>query len=108
MLFRPLRVFLPMALILLSYGLIKMSIDLMHDPNISASAIFSMMSALLITLIGMLGDAIATRLGRLNHQAILSVRPKEFVELPAQPTETGEMIGKPATEASLVYSLAKN
>lgn len=108
MLFRPLRVFLPMALVLLSYGLIKMTIDLMYDPNISASAIFSMMSALLITLIGMLGDAIATRLGRLNHQAILSVRPKEFVELPTQPTGAVEMMGKPAPEDSLVYSLAKN
>lgn len=108
MLFRPLRVFVPFALACLFYGLIKMTIDLTRDPNISASAIFSMMSALLIILIGMLGDAIATRLGRLNHQAILSVRPKEFVELPNQPTETVEMMGKPATEDSLVYSLAKN
>ena len=108
MLFRPLRVFLPMALVLLSYGLIKMTIDLTHDPNISASAIFSMMSALLLTLIGMLGDAIATRLGRLNHQAILSVRPKEFIELPAETKEPVELIGKPGTKDSLVYSLAKN
>jgi glycosyltransferase involved in cell wall biosynthesis len=108
MLFRPLRVFLPMALILLSYGLIKMTIDLTHDPNISASAIFSMMSALLLVLIGMLGDAIATRLGRLNHQAILSVRPKEYVELSSQSAETIDTLDKPANEASLVYSLAKN
>lgn len=79
MLFRPLRVFLPLALIALSYGLVKMSIDLLHDPNISASAILSFLSALLMVLIGMLGDAIATRLGRLSQHAVVGVR-QEYVE----------------------------
>jgi len=81
MLFRPLRVFIPIALICLAYGIVKMIIDLTHDPNISASAILAMMSALLLVLIGMLGDAIATRLGRFNPTAIIGVHPREIVEM---------------------------
>jgi glycosyltransferase involved in cell wall biosynthesis len=84
MLYRPLRVFLPLALLCLSYGLIKMTVDLFHDPNISASALLALVSTLLIVLIGMLGDSIATRLGRLNPNAVTSVRPKEFIELEAE------------------------
>ena len=65
-----------------------MSIDLTHDPNISASAILSFLSALLMVLIGMLGDAIATRMGRLNPNAVIGVRPKEYIELEmVEPTE---------------------
>jgi hypothetical protein len=45
MLFRPLRVFLPIALLCIVYGLIKMSVDLTRDPNISASAILAFASA---------------------------------------------------------------
>src|SRR5262245_27285692 len=81
MLFRPLRVFLPIALVCLLYGVTKMSIDLTRDPNISASAILAFMSALLLVLIGMLGDALATRLGRFNPNAVAGVRLKEYVEL---------------------------
>jgi hypothetical protein len=81
MLFRPLRVFIPIALACLAYGVIKMSIDLTHDPNISASAILAFMSALLLVLIGMLGDAIATRMGRFNPNAVAGVQVKEYVEL---------------------------
>jgi len=83
MLFRPLRVFLPIALLCFCYGLIKMVIDLTHDPNISASAILGFLSALLLVLIGMLGDAIATRMGRFNPSAVIGVHPREFDELPA-------------------------
>lgn len=78
MLFRPLRVFLPLVLICLAYGFTKMAIDLTRDPNISASALLALMSALLILLIGMLGDAIATRLGRLNPNAAVGVQAKEI------------------------------
>lgn len=80
MLFRPLRVFVPLALVSLSYGLVKMTIDLFRDPNISATAILALLSTLLIVLIGMLGDALATRLGRLNQNMVAGVRPKEFFE----------------------------
>lgn len=107
MLFRPLRVFLPLALVCLCYGVIKMVFDLTHDPNISASAILSLMSALLIVLIGMLGDAIATRLGRLNHQAILGVRPNEVIELPSSPQKNVGPIAQ-ETQEPVIYSLAKN
>lgn len=78
MLFRPLRVFLPLVLVCFSYGVVKTIIDLMRDPNISASALLALMSALLILLIGMLGDAIASRLGRLSPNAVVGVQAKEF------------------------------
>ena len=94
MLFRPLRVFLPVALVCLAYGLVKMVVDVIRDPNISASAILALVSALLIVLIGMLGDAVATRLGRLNANAVLGVRPGQVVELEVEVPE----------EEPLVYS----
>ena len=90
MLFRPLRVFLPLALLAMSYGLFKMTIDLAHDPNISASAIFSFVTALMLVLLGMLGDAIATRLGRLNQ--VIGVQPKEFIEFESEATNQIELI----------------
>lgn len=83
MLFRPLRVFLPIALISITYGIVKSSVDLTHDPNISASAIFAFVSALMMVLVGMLGDAVAMRLGRFNQYSAMGVRPKEY-ELPAE------------------------
>lgn len=70
LLFNPYRVFLPAIVPCLAYGSIKMWIDLRTDPNISASAILSFVTALLILLTAMLGDAIATR-GRLSSRAIL-------------------------------------
>jgi glycosyltransferase involved in cell wall biosynthesis len=84
MLFRPLRIFLPVVLMCLLYGIVKMSFDLTRDPNISASALLAFVSALIILLIGMLGDAIATRLGRLNPH-IVGVRTADLVEPEAQP-----------------------
>ena len=79
MLFRPLRIFIPIVLLCLLYGIVKMSIDMTRDPNISASALLAFVSALLILLIGMLGDALATRLGRLNSQ-ITGVRTADLIE----------------------------
>ena len=84
MLFRPLRVFLPLILVCLSYGLTKMTIDLIRDPMISASATLALLSALLVLLIGMLGDAVATRLGRLTSN-IIGVRTADYIE--EQPPE---------------------
>ncbi len=85
MLFRPLRVFVPIAVMCIIYGVIKASIDLTHDPNISASAILAFVSALIMVFTGMLGDAVATRLGRFNQYAALGVRPKEYVEVESSP-----------------------
>jgi glycosyltransferase involved in cell wall biosynthesis len=87
MLFRPLRVFIPLVLFCLTYGIVKMSIDVVRDPNISASAMLAFMSALLILLIGMLGDALATRLGRLNHNAVLGVQSELVMDVPAEAEE---------------------
>jgi len=96
MLFRPLRVFLPIALLCITYGIIKAGIDITRDPNISASAIFAFVSALMMVLVGMLGDAVATRLGRFNQQSAMGVRPKEY-----------EMQDEPATADVLVYTPAQ-
>ena len=82
MLFRPLRIFLPIVLLCLCYGVVKMTIDMFRDPNISASAILAFNSALLILLIGMVGDAIAARLGRMNPNAVRGVMQGEEL-LPA-------------------------
>ena len=81
MLFRPLRVFLPLAATCIIYGIIKTSFDLTRDPNISASAIFAFVSAMMMVLVGMLGDAVATRLGRFSGRGAMGVRPKEYVEM---------------------------
>lgn len=86
MLFRPLRVFVPIVQVCFAYGLLKAFIDLVlvGDRNISASALLGFMSALIILLIGMLGDAMATRLGRLSPNAVVGVRPPELVEFDRQ------------------------
>lgn len=83
MLFRPLRVFLPVALFCLSYGVVKAAIDMTRDPNISASALLAFVSSLLVLLIGMLGDAVATRLGRLNQNPVVSVETQDFLAMAA-------------------------
>jgi len=79
MLFRPLRVFLPLVFAILAYGLIKMAVDLSHHEHVSASAVLALLSALLILLIGMLGDLIATRLGRMAPNAVIGVRTEEIL-----------------------------
>lgn len=79
MLFRPLRVFFPIVIFFLLAGFAKLAVDLTHQPNISASAQLAFMSALLILLIGMLGDALATRLGRLNPNAVVGVQVDNLV-----------------------------
>jgi glycosyltransferase involved in cell wall biosynthesis len=79
MLFRPIRIFLPVVLLCLSYGVVKTAIDLTHQPNISASALLALMSALLILLIGMMADAIATRLGRLSPNSVAGVQVQEVL-----------------------------
>jgi glycosyltransferase involved in cell wall biosynthesis len=78
MLFRPLRIFIPVVMLCLLYGFVKMTIDMIRDPNISASALLAFVSALIILLIGMLGDALATRLGRMNAQ-IVGVQTADFI-----------------------------
>lgn len=80
MLFRPLRVFIPVASMCLLYGCTKMAIDLSKGEHISASAILALMSALITLLIGMLADALATRLGHMSSQ-IAGVRAGDFMVL---------------------------
>jgi hypothetical protein len=82
-----------------------MTIDMFRDPNISASAILAMISAMQLTLVGMLGEAIASRLGRFNPQAAYGVRPKEMFEA----EEDGDgSLPRRLPAKSRVYSIAKN
>src|SRR5207248_9561672 len=85
MLFRPIRIFLPIVGFFLMFGFAKMGVDLSHQPNISASAQLAFLSALLILLIGMLGDAIAMR-GRLNPAAVVGVARDDLVITHTQPS----------------------
>ena len=93
MLFRPLRVFFPIVVFCLVAGFTKMGIDLSHQPNISASAQLALMSALLVLLIGMLGDAIATRMGRFNPSAIVGVKTDDLSLLDNEGIEERSTIG---------------
>ncbi|HEV3482152.1 MAG TPA: glycosyltransferase family 2 protein [Candidatus Acidoferrales bacterium] len=81
MLFRPLRIFFPIVVVFAAYGIVKLAIDLTHQPNVSASAALALICALLVLLIGMLGDAIATRLGRFAPNAISGVRVNDSTEV---------------------------
>ncbi len=111
MLFKPLRVFIPLALVCFAYGVTKTSIDLYRDPMISSSAILALISGLQLTLVGMLGEAVASRLGRLNPQTAFGVRAQEVIEFADSPEErekVREALGEPATKEADVYSLAKN
>jgi glycosyltransferase involved in cell wall biosynthesis len=81
MLFKPLRIFLPIVVVFAGYGFGKLAIDLSHQPNVSASAVLALICALLVLLIGMLGDAIATRLGRFSPNAIRGVQQDDDVEM---------------------------
>lgn len=82
-LFRPLRVLLPLVAICFAYGVGKMVVDLvvMKDPNISASAILMFISSLIILLMGMIADAIVTRLSRFSPTRLPSARLDESEEL---------------------------
>ena len=82
MLFNPLRVFLPLVMTCAMYGVGKMVYDLLivRDRNISASALLMLFSALLVLLIGMLGDAIATRLGRFSPDGVAGVQRNMLIE----------------------------
>jgi len=95
MLFRPLRVFMPVVILCLLYGVVKMSIDMTRDPNISASALLAFVSALIVLLIGMLGDALATRLGRLNTNE-LSIRGADYEEIQGRAALDVESSSTPA------------
>jgi glycosyltransferase involved in cell wall biosynthesis len=79
-LFRPLRVFLPLASMCLAYGVVKMILDLavFHDRNLSASAILMFLSALMTLLIGMVADGIAIRFGR-SYVDVAGRRPVDGV-----------------------------
>jgi glycosyltransferase involved in cell wall biosynthesis len=108
MLFKPLRVFIPLALGCLLYGLIKMTIDMFRDPNISASAIMALISAMQLTSVGMLGEAIASRLGRLSPHTAFGVRPKEILEFDDKLSDLDKPLTARTEEEPAVYSLAKN
>jgi hypothetical protein len=94
MLFRPLRVFLPIVALCFTYAVVKISIDLTRDPNISASALLGLMSALLILLIGMLADSISMRLGRLTQNMVVGVKTNDVLLPEEESAEISQTPGK--------------
>ena len=82
-LFRPLRVFLPLAITSFAYAIVKMVIDLavIGDRNISASAIMMFTSGLVILLMGMVADALITRLGNITPAGPVSAVTQENNEI---------------------------
>jgi glycosyltransferase involved in cell wall biosynthesis len=82
MLFRPLRVFLPCALLCLLYAVGKASYDFFvkGDPMLSTTAAIALLGAMQLTLIGGLGDGIATRLwhmGGKRYPGVLTRRGRD-------------------------------
>jgi len=104
MLFKPLRVFLPCALVCFVYAATKASWDLLitGDRNISATAVIAMLGALQITLVGMLGEAIARRSRHFNGTHALGLIPshRSLVKEPAH--------GRRANSHDLVESESEN
>lgn len=82
-LFKPLRVFLPLVLVCFAYAFVKMVIDLavIGDRNISASAIMMFNSGLVMLLMGMVADALITRLGRITPAGPASAVSDEHNEV---------------------------
>ncbi len=74
-LFKPLRVFLPAAFFFLAFGVIKGAVDLLRDHFISGSAIFAMLSFVQIFLVGLVADAVATRLNRIGSEFYTGIHP---------------------------------
>jgi len=91
--FRPFRVFLPIVGFCLAYGSIKMAIDMVRDPNISASALGAFMSALIVLLIGLLADGVALRLGRL-HQNVNGVPLADEFTMEETPRVVASRVGR--------------
>jgi glycosyltransferase involved in cell wall biosynthesis len=75
MLFKPLRVFLPCALMCLLYAAGKTCFDFLvtGDRSISTTAAIALIGSLQILLIGMLGEAIATRLWHMGGTRYVGV-----------------------------------
>jgi len=95
MLFKPLRVFVPMAMICFVFGVVKSAIDLgvTGDRNISSTATLMLLSSLMILLIGMLGDAMVTRMGKMSLPNVIGAGPspgsEEEEASPVSVTEGG-------------------
>lgn len=74
MLFRPLRVFVPCALICGTYAFVKIIRDLILDGHVSMTGAIAALSGLQILLIGMLGEALATSLWHLSGTRYVGVQ----------------------------------
>lgn len=80
MLFKPLRIFLPLVGLCLAYGIVKMIVDLavVGDRMISASAVLMLANGLVLLLVGMMADAITLRLGKLGASVAVRVQAEEY------------------------------
>jgi glycosyltransferase involved in cell wall biosynthesis len=100
MLFRPLRVFMPAALLFFLYAMIKAPWDLLitGDRNVSTTAAVAMICAVQLLLIGMLGDALATRLRNISGTANLDYGATRGMPLRNRPLADDPVLTCPPTE----------
>ena len=84
MLFRPLRVFFPVVLTFVGYGILKGTWDYIQNQFISQTAILAMVAALQFLLMGLIADAVATRLHRTGAETYKGIRQEALQRRPAR------------------------
>ena len=88
-LFKPLRVFLPIVLLSAAYGFVKGAVDYYLNGFVSQTAILAMMGSLQILMMGLVAEAVSTRLNRLTTQPYTGVREQQYARKPGdQPRAT--------------------
>lgn len=95
MLFRPLRVFLPVVLAFFAYGTIKGTFDYVLDGFFSATATLALMGSIQFLLMGLIADAIARHLNHLGVET--SAR---LVQLRQPAKLTAERMNRAKTKTS--------
>src|SRR5262249_42076212 len=88
MFFKPLRVFFPLTLIFLLYGMLKGAFDYTANGFISPTAILAFMGAIQFLLIGLVADVVAVRLNR-TSSAIYSGVQSTSDNMPRGPRRDG-------------------
>jgi glycosyltransferase involved in cell wall biosynthesis len=73
MLFKPLRVFLPVVMIMLAYGIVKGVFDYIANGFFSHTAVFAGLGALQFLLMGLIADALARHLNHVGGEAYAKI-----------------------------------
>lgn len=91
-LFKPLRVFVPIVLMFCGYAVIKAVVDLMHQEFVSQTAILAMMGSIQFLLMGLVAEAVATRLNRVTTEPYTGVRLQRVTDTePPAPAVSGQL-----------------